>query len=111
MKKVIIALATLGLAIPGGAASADQSGRDAVSTGTLENVAQGQRGQRADVQTAVTDAAGRTVGMEALQPIDRQRLTSLQRSLQDWGNQQPQRVKVTIRCTYPPLRCEITISF
>jgi hypothetical protein len=111
MKKLILALASLGLGMTGPAAGAGQPDRGPAATSVSTNAAQARRRQPADVQLSVTDATGRTVAAASLPPQERQQVTSLQSSLQQWGNQQAQRVSVTIRCSYPPLRCEITISF
>ena len=111
MKSIIIALVAAGLATTGPAASADHANRGPAATGTTVNAAHERRRRPADVQLAVTDATGRSITPASLPPQERQRVASLQSSLQQWGNQQSQRVSVTIRCSYPPLRCEITINF
>ena len=110
MKRLLLALASLGLGATGPAAAVQPEPGPATTSATA-NAAQARRRQPADVQLTVTDATGRTVAAASLPPQERQRVTSLQSSLQQWGNQQAQRVSVTIRCSYPPLRCEITISF
>lgn len=111
MKSNVIALAAASLTMTGPAASAYQPDGVPVAKGTTATAAQAQRHQRADVQMTVTDAAGRTITPSSIPPQERRRMTSLQSSLQQWGDQQSQRVTVTIHCSYPPLRCEITISF
>ena len=106
-----VALAALGLATVGPAASAGQPERGTVGTTATATATQGPRHQRADVQLSVTDPAGRSIAATSMPPSERERVATLQSSLQQWGNQQSQRVSVTIHCTYPPLRCDITITF
>ena len=71
---------------------------------------QPQRRPVAAVELIVTDSQGRAVDVATLPPRERQRVGSLRNAMQQWGNQQGERLSITIRCTYPPLRCEITIS-
>lgn len=101
MKNSLFALAAAGLALAGPA-----PGQPAAT-----NAAAMQWHRPAEVRLTVTDQAGRVVAPASLPAQERRRVTSLQSSLQNWGNQQGQRVSVTINCTWPPLRCEITISF
>lgn len=106
MKKLLIAITVSGLVLSGPAAIAGQPGR-----GSAPNAVQAQRRPAANVQLTVTDASGRTIAASELPPQERQRVASLRSTLQQWGNQQAQSVGVIIRCSYPPLRCEIIISF
>lgn len=82
-----------------------------VAGGPAASANQAERRQNAVVEVSVTGADGRTLQMGDLSQADRQRVVSLRNSLQQWGNQQSQRVSITIRCSYPPLRCEITVRF
>lgn len=70
-----------------------------------------QRGQKASVELSVVGADGRVVQLGALSQGDRERVASLRNSLQQWGNQQSQRLSITINCSYPPLRCSVDIRF
>lgn len=93
MKKLMTALAGGLLAVAGAAPGAGQP------AGSPASSAHVQHHPRAEVRLTVTDQAGRTVASAAMPAAERQRVTSLQSSLQQWGNQQGQRVSVTIRCT------------
>lgn len=94
MRDLILLGAAACLAMSGPAATAQQPER-----------------QKASVELSIVDAGGKRVEVSALRPADQQRVRSLRRSLEQWGNQQSQRVKITIACSYPPLRCTITIEF
>ncbi|GGA53278.1 hypothetical protein [Sphingomonas psychrolutea] len=80
-------------------------------TGAAPGVAQTQKRQNASVELRVTDAAGKGVELRALPQEEQQRINSLRTSLQEWGNQQPQRVRITIECRFKPFGCTITVAF
>ena len=67
-----------------------------------------QQQARARVVVNVTDARGRAMSMAALPREEQARISSLTSSLQSSGGQQS---RVTINCSWPPLRCTITMSW
>lgn len=95
MKKFVLGAAAALLAVSGLAASP----------------AQAERRQNAMVSVSVVDSAGKSIELIALPEVDRQRVISLRNGIERWGNQQPQKVKVSIHCTHPPLRCTLTVEW
>jgi hypothetical protein len=75
------------------------------------DVANAAPGSRAEVSLTIKDARGRQQALSALPRADQARIASLRESLQNWGDGQQQRVKITVSCSYPPLTCTITIRF
>ncbi len=80
-------------------------------SGTTAGVAQERKALASNVELSVMDDAGKRVELSALSPADRQRVVSLKNSLQQWGNEQSQRVSVTISCKFKPLSCTIIVAF
>jgi TolA-binding protein len=69
------------------------------------------RAKTAEVALSIVDAEGRSLELGALPQAERQRVVSLRNNLQQWGNQQGERLVITIRCTRPPFRCEIEVKW
>jgi len=80
-------------------------------SGFAATSAQAEPRQKATVAVSIVDDAGKSLEMSALPQIDQQRMTSLRNNMERWGNQQSQRVTISIRCTYSPLRCTLTVAW
>lgn len=70
-----------------------------------------------DVTVTVTDMQGRLVRPEKLPAATQARLERVKKAAKSILDTEPgggggdQALKVTIRCSWPPLKCDITISF
>lgn len=81
--------------------------------GTMTGVAGAQASRGGDdVPVTITNRRGRVVGMRALPAADQGRIERLR----DWAGQLRRqqaelaaRIRIGIRCTWPPLRCEVII--
>ena len=80
-------------------------------SGLAASAAQAERRQNATVAVSIVDGAGKSIELTALPQADQQRVISLRNSIERWGNQQSQRVKISFNCTYPPLRCTLTVEW
>lgn len=81
--------------------------------GTMTGIAGAQASRGDDAVTvSITNRRGRSVGMRALPAADRARVERLRESASQLQRQQAgqaRRIRGAIRCTWPPLRCEIVI--
>ena len=86
---------------------------------TMMSFAQGVQGQARAVSgplpVTITDAGGRTITLESLPPDARaqvERVRAAGQSLRPTaGGVEAQRFNIGINCSWPPLKCTITISF
>lgn len=70
-----------------------------------------QTDRQSDVQVTVVDARGRSVPLQRLNRTDRARLERLQGAMTEVVRQEAARIRITIRCSWPPLTCTITVRF
>lgn len=81
-------------------------------SGLAASAAESKDRQNAKVELSLTNEEGRNIELNELPQIERQRVTTLRNSLQQWGNQQSQRVTIIIDCkSLRPLDCTVTIRF
>lgn len=104
MKRPIFVCATILFALMLTAAAFVPSKETTATAATLQK----------EVPVKITDKRGRVLKVESL-PREAQaqieRIKGAVRNLQDSGTGGPENLTVHVSCTYPPLRCDIDISF
>ena len=62
------------------------------------------------IPVKVTDASGKAIQVESLPPDSRAQVERVRSAAQSLAGQ-PAKFKVTVNCSYPPLKCTITVEF